>query len=387
MRTLLGVSLLVLSLGCGSEPPEAPQVPPAPEPPEPPVYRVKPPEGKLPLPQHGPSFTEEQYAAMRAGLFLINNYGVYQSGSSPEAMYLHDGLDLVLPNGTPVYAVEAGTVRVIQSAGNGQLVLVEDADEPGRAWGYVHVGRVGVRVGQKVAQGTALAQVQFEGLEHLHLDRLERPDGGAWSQFFGLIHHPPAGFFELPDTQPPLFEGAFRYYVNGGDEALPADALRGEVDLVVGLRDPGEHNHDRTGFGDRHAVARLEYELAREGEPPRSFPSFDFSRLLIARDPTKEREAEQAQTMFRYYPSIQPGTAWWQRPFSFYTLTNAPLDGRTRPLRRADAAGSWRTAALNERGERLFPDGEYTLTVRTWDSAGNRAERSETVKVQNGATP
>ncbi|HEX8700189.1 MAG TPA: hypothetical protein VF815_15190 [Myxococcaceae bacterium] len=56
------------------------------------------------------------------------------------------------PYGTPIYAVEAGTVRAIQSAGHGQ----------------------------KVEQGKALARVQFEGIEH-------------------------------PDTQPPLFDGAFRY--------------------------------------------------------------------------------------------------------------------------------------------------------------------------------
>jgi hypothetical protein len=348
------------------------------------IYRVKPPAGKLPLPQHGPSFTEEEYAAMQAQLFVINNYGVYQSGPTPESMYLHDGLDIVLPNGTQIHAVEAGTVRAIQSAGNGQMVLVEDADEPNFAWGYVHVGRVSVRVGQKVQQGAALARVQFNGLEHLHLDRLERPAGGVWSQFFSLIHHPPSGFFEFPDTQPPLFEGAFRYYANGSDTVLAADSLHGEVDIVVGLRDPGEHHH-QNGFGDRHAVARLEYELARQGAPPRRFLSFDFTRLLIARDPLKVREAEQAQTVFRFYPSIHTDSAWWQRPFSFYTLTNAPSDGGPRPLARPDAEGSWRTDALDEHGERLFPDGDYTLTVRAWDSAGNQAERSETVKVRNGA--
>jgi hypothetical protein len=385
MRHLLAVSLVAMFCGCGPDQPVAPEAPAPPvEPPEDASYRVKPPEGKLPLPQHGPSFTEEEHAAMRAQLFVINNFGVYQGGSTPESMYLHDGVDLVLRNGTPIYAVEAGTVRAIQSAGNGQMVLVEDADEPGRAWGYVHVGNVSVRRGQKVGQGTLLAQVQFNGIEHLHLDRLERPAGASWTDFFGLIHHPSAHLFDIPDTQPPLFEGTFRYYVDGSDTTLPADSLQGDVDIVVGLRDPGEHHHDRSGFGDRHAIQRLEYELEREGAAPQTFPSFDFSRLLIARDPTKAREAEQAQTVYRFYRSIHTDTEWWRRPFSFYTLTHAPMEGLPRPLARADTQGRWRTNALNERGERLFPDGDYTLTVRAWDSAGNRAERSETVKVRNG---
>ena len=74
-------------------------------------YLVAPPEGKLPWPQHDPAFTRQQYEQMMSGLFIINNFGLYQGGDTRDSVYFHDGLDIVLPNGTVLYAISSGFVR------------------------------------------------------------------------------------------------------------------------------------------------------------------------------------------------------------------------------------------------------------------------------------
>jgi hypothetical protein len=56
-------------------------------------------------------------------------------------------------------------------------------------------------------------------------------------------------------------------------------------------------------------------------------------------------------------------------------------------LRRLDSAHrhrSWRTAERLPDGTPRFPDAEYVITVRAYDSSGNMATRSDLVRVQNG---
>jgi hypothetical protein len=362
------------------------------------VYVVPPEAGMLPLPQHRPEMTADEVAAMRRSLFVLNNYGTYQSGPAREQMYLHDGLDIMLPNGTPIHAVEAGVVRTVQNAGNGLMVIVEDADAPDVGWAYIHVDTVPVKVGQKVAQGTRVGRVRFTGLEHLHLSRYARPPGGAWTNFYSLVALPPEGPFPVPDSLPPLFEGPFRYFADGTDTPLTDRAeagegggaeggtvalLSGAVDVVAGLRDPGEHHHDASGFGDRVAVARLELTVSREGRPDVVLPAVDFRRTPIGRFADKGAEALQAQVVYRHYGELFPGQEWWRKPFSQYVVTQGALDVVARPLTAGDMASAWRTDARDAAGAPLFPDGDYTLTVRAWDWAGNAAERRETVRVRN----
>ena len=404
---VLAAALLLgpLAAGCGADrtplaPAGAPgeTAPPTSAPPAPPVgsaYRVLPPTGTLPWPQHAPDFTPEQYAEMLRRLHIANNFALYQASrqNDPSGMYLHSGLDVVVPNGTPIHAVQDGVVRhVVDAVEYYKSVYVEDASDSTRGWGYTHVDGFRVRVGDRVRQGTWLASVRFRGVEHVHLTRLRLLPGGSWRDWRTQVAAQPDTFFAYADTEPPRFEGPFRYQRNEADSAFARGAdgsppvVSGDVDVVVGLRDPGEHSRQGTNpIGDRLAVARLSYEIApvQGGDTLRRL-SLDLRTaelpLLVGAD-----DSRIAQTIFAFYdlayPNGQPN--WSQTRTSFYVVTNAPPAGRTGVLALSDAAHAWRTTERGPDGAPRFPNGDYVVTVRAWDFKGNAAARSDTVRVRN----
>jgi hypothetical protein len=403
-----GLALGAVLAGCGGEEPTRgtdppPERPPLATPAAPgaPVYRVAPPPGKLPWPQHAPAFGAAEHAAMMRDLHLVNNFGLYQAREEGQrtGTYLHSGLDVVLRNGTPIHAVRAGWVRAVdQRVPSYKSLIVEDADAPGHGWGYVHVDDFRVRVGDYVPQGALLAHVQFRGVEHLHLNRLHLQPGGRWDDG-GVTHtvSQPDTFFVYTDTEAPRFEGPFHYYPDEGAEAFArapggAATVSGDVDVVVGLRDPGEHARGRTpatsGLTDRLAVTRLEYAIVPLGASDDATArarvlAFDLATLEIPRTRPGD-EYTLAEVLFKYYRAVQPAgaPAWWETRTSYYVPTNAPPGGR--PLLRADdRALSWRTAARDPAGAPRWPNGAYVVTVWARDFRGNQAARADTVHVRN----
>jgi hypothetical protein len=84
----------------------------------------------------------------------------------------HPGADLPAPTGTPITAVEAGTVTVagpVSGFGNHFVAILDSA---GWTWFYGHGSAHTVTVGQTVAAGQVIAAVGTEGFStgpHLHL--------------------------------------------------------------------------------------------------------------------------------------------------------------------------------------------------------------------------
>jgi hypothetical protein len=383
-------------------PPAPPQPPPPVEPPrsEPPVYSARPPAGLLPWPHHDPAWDSATYAAKLDSLWVINNFGAYTGTADRSVLYLHDAWDLVLPNGTPIYAVTAGTV-VAHMTGNPfyETMIIEDADKPGYAWGYTHVHHWKARLGDRVHQGTELGAVNFQGLEDIHLARYKLMPGGRWNDMSSIEVLHPDGYFHYIDTKPPVFEGRFRYVRNMTDSPFTPAAddvpavVRGDVDIVVGLRDPGEWTESRVpyagiaNFGGAQAVTRIEYDIANEaGDILLSALAFDLSLIRIVR-PNAESRAMQLLTLFQHYESALPRPpAGWATPrFNFYVITNSHGAERTEPYRLAsgDVEHAWQTAARRPDGSPRFPNGIYTVTIRARDSAGNSSSRSEPVRVDN----
>lgn len=302
---------------------------------------------------------------MMKGLFLINNFGLFQGDSS--SYYLHDGLDIVLANETKIFAITDGVVRVVNDAvQNYRTIIIEDANDPYHAWSYTHVGDIRVNVGDAVRQGDWLAVIEFAGIEHIHLTRLERFSRLTDWTDDTVIARQPDGYFTYSDTQAPIFGDAFEFYRNGSDQPLNANALAGAVDIAVLLRDPGEDNHNKVGglmgmpvgFGDRLAVSRIVYRIQGEEYDSGWKKSFDFSELTInAWDGTLPATI--------YKPSNWGG----DKCLSSYLITNISEEGLP------DSSSAWDTTKL--------ADGEYRITVWAYDFMGNRAEKTETVRVQN----
>lgn len=87
----------------------------------------------------------------------------------------HGGLDLVSPEGTPVYATGNGKVSVVRSSSGGLGNVVEISHPGGYVTRYAHLSKTLVRPGMTVSTGTAVGLVGNSGRSfttHLHYEVL-----------------------------------------------------------------------------------------------------------------------------------------------------------------------------------------------------------------------
>jgi murein DD-endopeptidase MepM/ murein hydrolase activator NlpD len=117
-------------------------------------------------------------AASAAG-FIWPVHGVLTSGFGWRWGRMHEGIDLAVPNGTPVVAAATGTVIVAGwMGGYGNLVVIDHGG--GISTAYGHNTSVTVGVGQQVAQGQLIAYSGSTGHStgpHVHFE--VRINGGA----------------------------------------------------------------------------------------------------------------------------------------------------------------------------------------------------------------
>ena len=88
----------------------------------------------------------------------------------------HHGLDVIVPQGTPVKAPDDGTVTEVvrASKGDGNVLSIQHAGD--YTTRYLHLGEIYVSVGQKVRKGSRIASVGMSGnsyAPHLHYEVLK----------------------------------------------------------------------------------------------------------------------------------------------------------------------------------------------------------------------
>lgn len=135
------------------------------------------------------------YAALTDGWPHVPTHGAMAHGFGVPVSYqgcgFHTGQDWFAPEGTPVYAVEAGTVIHVgpmwldgPGQGRGPHAIVLDHGDHYTTYGHNRAARVAV--GERVARGQVIAEVGSEGyspLPHLHLERIDKADAlwtGDW---------------------------------------------------------------------------------------------------------------------------------------------------------------------------------------------------------------
>ncbi|MHC4647980.1 MAG: DNRLRE domain-containing protein, partial [Planctomycetota bacterium] len=134
----------------------------------------------LPWPHQAPGLTAQQIELLNQQVWIINDFPLYQADEAETMRYFHGGLDIVLDNGTPTYAMKDGWVKVADA--NTIVIADTPGDEACYAWQYTHLGNLQVQVGDFVTAGTLIGQVDFYGLAHIHLAKVfsEAPYWGNW---------------------------------------------------------------------------------------------------------------------------------------------------------------------------------------------------------------
>lgn len=117
-----------------------------------------------------PGFIKDMVWPLRTGWFggAFNRYG--KRGRR------HDGVDLLAPKGTPIYAVLDGVVEVVSNGGGGfrgygRVIVI---NHNGQLWSlYSHNSVNLVKVGQQVKKGDVIAKVGSTGrasANHCHFE-------------------------------------------------------------------------------------------------------------------------------------------------------------------------------------------------------------------------
>jgi murein DD-endopeptidase MepM/ murein hydrolase activator NlpD len=171
---------------------------------------------------------------------------------------LHRGLDIGLPIGTPILAVDRGVVTYVQSQDVGDAGIWTAVRHPsGITSRYIHLSRTLVKVGQAVQRGEQIGlsgDTATRGLPHLHLDL--RAPAAMLPAIEAALGRPRSGWG--PEMKP------FGHSIPG-EPLIPVDAYREIVRaeaaaMGLPLRDPSlPRNHGRRHSADRSpAIWRMQ---------------------------------------------------------------------------------------------------------------------------------
>lgn len=357
-------------------PPMASNLPPLPSGPI--SYVNAPPMGKLPYPQHNPQFSSAQYEQMRKTNWVLNNFSMYQgSDDGITSMYLHDGLDFMLPDATPVYAVRTGTIRDI----SGDIVTVDNPSQPDTGWQMAHlVVDPRLKIGEQIFQGQYLGTI-LTGNAHTHFNLLRRADSGSWFRATKSMY--PNDLFELTDTMPPEFNSDIRYFKNASDIPFTAnEGVSGKVDIVVAMRDLSP-NHP-SNYGTRSAPANFEVTIADVQGKIKWRQQSDFRKLMLTPPFLGDTSSakQEANLLFKK-PNLMENGSWTQKSYLWWIVSNLPDHQTQQSITAKDEDLYWDSAMKDQFGQAIFPNNHYIIKITVIDHNGNKASIENKIRVNN----
>jgi hypothetical protein len=263
--------------------------------------------------------------------------------------HFHNGVDIPMPDGTPVYAVLDGIITTIGTvAANGDNAYVRVRDDAvyngvQKTDAYVHIAPnpllyLGERV---VAHQTILGNI-LPGLGHVHY--IEGPSGYEINAI-----RPVGGLTPYIDVYPPDITSV-RFFVDETDMEFQHNQVSGPVDIRVQVREtnaagPWDVRSSTTNNGT-YAVG---YKVL----------SADLSTVVY--------EPPSAGWRYRFY--LKPSNAYVDRVFAsgsdlsthIYTITNGYG---------ADYINSTQVVHLNSWNTEILLPGSYVVMIFTEDAVG-----------------
>jgi murein DD-endopeptidase MepM/ murein hydrolase activator NlpD len=100
--------------------------------------------------------------------------GLYPSPARQRVLFMHDGIDLVAPAGTPVYATGDGVVVGAEPNGRyGNWIRIEHGQNLATVYGHLMAFAPGIEPGERVVRGELIGFVGSTGRStgaHLHFE-------------------------------------------------------------------------------------------------------------------------------------------------------------------------------------------------------------------------
>lgn len=247
-----------------------------------------------------------------------------------EAASFHFGIDISARDGTPVYAVADGTVRLQPDA----VALVADSGD--RVFSYWHVDPL-VADRTAVTAGTPIATIK-PGFGHVHFAEIHN----------GVYVNPlrPGALEPYVDDTSPTVVALF---AAAGTRELPLDPLAGTLDLLVDCYDT----------------------------PPAPLPAPPWNLTRVA----------PALIRWRLVPEGAAAAPWHTAvDFRSYLAPRAKFDAVYAPwttLNRPDRPARLVFYLARRWDSRRVANGRYRLQVAVFDSQGNNARAGVWVTIEN----
>ncbi len=297
-----------------------------------------------------------------------NSYGEFQCyGGSP---YMHPGIDIMAPAGTPVYAIKSGYVKAVLTIYADLHWRVAIGDSAGAAecdgWLYAHLDKLTIPVneGDWVEEGQYigdLVQWPVAGFHHLHFVKI-RHSGLVWDSDWEFIDNPLDELNVIDDPDAPVFEMAygnqkFAFCRNvSADYFQEGELLEGGVDIVCRVYDYINH------YDWKLTPHRIEYMIDGDSAVPWT-NSVCFTGLLDY--------DHNVEVIYQVNGALQSRGDYNSRVF-YFNATNTDGDSI---IEASDRPNCWETAN--------FHNGSYTVYIRAYDRAGNSTIDSMDVYLGN----
>jgi hypothetical protein len=271
---------------------------------------------------------------------------VYENGilagafDGPSFISFHQGVDISAPNGTPVYAVDDGTIHYLGAA---TLNLATDHDV---TFQYFHILPVAGEGQHVVARQTVLGYVQAP-YQHVHLTEI---DGIRSVNPLQPGHLTPYRDRTIPKIRDIVVRN------QSGDVQTPI-GLCGRVELDVDALDPQPLAVPGTYHGLPVAPALVQWSLTHVG-----------GKVVVA----QKTAADFRQTV--------PPNGQFGGTYAKGTYENSPRFGREQY---SGMPGRYLFLLAGNFDTTSVPNGNYTIVVRVADVRGNHASATERIAILN----
>jgi hypothetical protein len=271
---------------------------------------------------------------------------VYENGilagafDGPSFISFHQGVDIAAPNGTPVYAVEDGTVHYLGAA---TLNLVTDHDV---TFQYFHITPVAGEGQQAIAKQTVLGYVQ-PPFGHVHITEI---DGIHAVNPLQPGHLTPYRDRTVPRVRDVVVRNL------SGDVQTPV-GLCGRVELDVDAYDPQPLPVPGTYNGLPVAPALVQWWMTRPGGKP-----------VVARKTAAD------------FRATLPGNGQFFNVYAKGTYENSPRFGAQQY---AGMPGRYLFLLSGNFDTTSLANGNYVVSVLVADVRGNHSTSTERISILN----
>jgi murein DD-endopeptidase MepM/ murein hydrolase activator NlpD len=112
-------------------------------------------------------FKNKKYPKGQVSQWFGENGALYLSVKDSNGVSIltkgHNGIDIISPWGTPLYAVESGTVCEVKTDPSGYGMHIRFLTETGNEWTYGHLSDIFVKIGDKITVGQKIANMGNTG--------------------------------------------------------------------------------------------------------------------------------------------------------------------------------------------------------------------------------